>query len=97
MHFFEFFAANIRNPHVRRATPAPRRNFWPGERAPACRRSPPFSRCTSPPGSRSGHAGWPRRASSNCWLRFVTSSTGSSPARWCRSTWQARCASRGTL
>jgi integrase len=62
------------------------RNFWPGARAPACRRSAPCSRCTSPPGSRPAHASSRRRASSNGSLRSATCSTGSSPARLCRST-----------
>ena len=32
--------------------PALQKNFWPGARPPACRRSVPSSRCTSPHGSR---------------------------------------------
>ena len=45
--FWEFFAANIRNPNTRRAYARRRGNFWPGARAPASRRSPTCSRCTS--------------------------------------------------
>jgi hypothetical protein len=41
MRFLEFFAANIRNPHTRRAYAAPPMNSSPGARASACRRSPP--------------------------------------------------------
>jgi len=54
MRFLEFFAANIRNPHTRRAYYRRRRNSSPGARPPACLRSPPSSRYMSQPGSRPG-------------------------------------------
>jgi hypothetical protein len=67
------------------AMPAPRRNFWLGERASACRRSPPSSPCLSQLGLRLGLASWPCRASSNGSPRSVICLTGSLPARSCRS------------
>ena len=76
--------------------PAPPMNSWPGARAPACRRSPPCSRCTSRPGSRPARASSRRRASSNGSPRSVICSTGWSPARSCRSTRPRRCAGPGT-
>jgi hypothetical protein len=57
MRFLEFFAANIRNPHTRRAYARAAQEFLPGAPMPACRRSAPSDRCTSRLGSR------PRRAS----------------------------------
>jgi hypothetical protein len=97
IRFLEFFAANIRNPHSRRAYAPPSRNFSAGPRASACDRSPMSSRCMSRPGSRPARASWPRRASSNGWLRSVTYSIGSSTARSCRSTRPVRCTGSGTL
>jgi hypothetical protein len=52
---------------------------------PACHRSVPSSRCTSPPGSRPQHANSPHQASSNGSLRSTIYSIGSRPARWFRS------------
>ncbi len=46
MRFLEFFTANIRNPHTRRAYYRAARNSSAGARAPAWHRSPPSSRCT---------------------------------------------------
>jgi hypothetical protein len=47
MSFFEFLAANIRNPHTRCAYYWRRRNFSPGAPTPECLRSRPFSQCMS--------------------------------------------------
>jgi hypothetical protein len=91
MRFLEFFAANIRNPHTRRAS----RGGIPGARAPAYPRSPPSSRCTSPPGSRRRHANWPHPRSNNGSPACVSCSTGWSTARSCRSTRHTRCAGLG--
>jgi hypothetical protein len=46
-------------------------NFWPGARAPACRRSAPCSRRTSPPGSRSGRASSRRRETQHQVMIFL--------------------------
>ena len=57
IRFLEFFAANIRNPHTRRAYDRAARGISGlVRRAPACRRSPPSSRCTSRPGSKQRRA-----------------------------------------
>jgi hypothetical protein len=52
MRFLEFFAANIRNRYTRRADARAADEFLAWSRPPACRRSAPCSRWTSPPGSR---------------------------------------------
>jgi integrase/recombinase XerC len=96
MRFLEFFAANLATRTHGEPMPAPPMNFWPGARAPACRRSAPCSRCMSLPGSRPARASSRRRASSNGSPRSAICSTGSSPARSCRSTRQDRCAGPGT-
>jgi hypothetical protein len=63
MRFLEFFAANIRNPHTRRAYARAADEFlaWCGSVG-VCRRSPLSSRCMSRPGSRLQRASSPRRA-----------------------------------
>jgi hypothetical protein len=52
IRFLEFFAANVRNPHTRRAYTRAAEEFlaWRVERP--CRRSAPCNRFTSRPGSR---------------------------------------------
>ena len=50
--FLEFFAANIRNPHTRRACGHAVAAFPPDATIRACRQSPLFSRFTEHPGSR---------------------------------------------
>ena len=90
--FLELFAANIGNPHTRRAYARAAEEFLAWSRAPACRRSAPCSRFTSPSGSRPQRASSRRRASSNGSPRSVTCSIGSSRGRSCRSTRPARCA-----
>jgi len=64
-HFLEFFAANIRNPHTRRAYYRAAHEFWPGVAASACRLSPPSSRCMSQRGLRRVRANCPRPWSSS--------------------------------
>jgi hypothetical protein len=55
LRFLEFFAANIRNPHTRRAYSRAVSEFIAATTT-TCRRSPPCSRFTSPPGSSSKRA-----------------------------------------
>jgi hypothetical protein len=63
VRFLEFFAVNIRNPHTRRAYARAAEEFFVLVRErPACRRSLPSNRCTSPPGLRPQRASPPRRA-----------------------------------
>ena len=81
MRFLEFFAANIRNPHTRRAYARAADEFLAWWQAPACLRSALSSRCTSPPGSRPRRASSRRRALSNGSPRSVTCSVG-----WCRTS-----------
>ena len=96
MRFLEFFAANIRNPHTRRAYARAAEEFLAWCASAACRRSPPSSRCMSRPGSRPARASSPRPASSNASPRSAICSTGWSPARSCRSIPPLRCAGPGT-
>ena len=87
MRFLEFFAANIRNPHTRRAY-CPRRGGIPGlvrERRRAVDRRRPAGACRDVDRGRR-RASWPRRASSNGSPRSAICSIGWSTARSCRST-----------
>jgi hypothetical protein len=52
VRFLEFFAANIRNPHTRRAYSRAVGDFLTWCELAGCRRSAPCSRCMSPPGLR---------------------------------------------
>ena len=72
MRFLEFCAANIRNPHTRRAYARAAEEFLAVARMSTCRRSPQCSRCTSPHGLRPACASSPRRASSKGSRRSVT-------------------------
>ena len=56
IRFLEFFAAQIRNPHTRRAYARAVADFWPGARG-GVRRLPRCSRCTWRPGSSCRRAG----------------------------------------
>ena len=82
VRFLEFFTANIRNPHTRRAYARAADEFL-GVLEPACRRLAPSSRCMWRPGSRPRPASSRRQASSNGSPRSVIRSIGSSPARSC--------------
>lgn len=76
LRFLEFFAANIRNPHTRRAYGYAVWSFWPGATIRACHRSSPFSRFTSPPGSNCSSRGAQRRPSRRGSPLSATCSTG---------------------
>jgi len=97
VRFLEFFAANIRNPHTRRAYARAADEFLAWCAAAGVPRSAPSSPCMSPPGSRPRRASSRRRASSNGLLRSVIYSTGWSPARSCRSTRPRQCVGPGRI
>jgi hypothetical protein len=65
MRFLEFFAANIRNPHTRRAYAGGAEEFLSGPRALAYRRSPTCTRSMRQRGSKPERGNSPRQASSN--------------------------------
>ena len=84
MRFLEFFAANIRNPHTRRAYGRAAAEFlaWCASvGVPSITAVQPVHVATWIEARR---ASSPRRASSSGSPRSATCSTGSSPARWCR-------------
>ena len=96
MRFPEFFAANIRNPHTRRAYARAAEEFlaWCATAGvPSIGAVQPVHVATW---IEAGTAGPLCRASSNVSPRSATSSIGSSPARWCRSIRPHRCAGPGT-
>jgi hypothetical protein len=96
IHFLEFFAANIRNPHTRRAYARAAEEFlaWCASAGiPSIDAVQPVHVATW---IEAGTRELVRPVSSNGSPRSVTCSIGSSPARSCRSTRPARCAGPGT-
>ena len=94
MRFLEFFAANIRNPHTRRAYARAADEFLAWCAAAGVPSIAVVQPVHSPLGSRPQRASLRHRASSNGSPRSVICSTGSSPVRWCRSTRSDRYAGR---
>ena len=96
IRFLEFFTANIRNSHTRRAYARADEEiltWWADAAVPSIAAVQPVHVATwIEPGTRELAA----PASSNGSLRSVICSTGSSPARSCRSIRPARCAGPGT-